>query len=85
MWNSIKGHLININSFVDPSAYKEISIRSYWISNNLEIWNYLTLLLGSKAETCYTPTSLILNRIYINSILVKFWRVFEIEIKEDQI
>jgi hypothetical protein len=42
--------------------------------------------LGLKAETEeYTPMSIILNRIYKNSILVKIWRVFEIEIKEVQI
>jgi hypothetical protein len=41
--------------------------------------------LGLKAETGYTPTNITLNRLYKNSILVKIWRTFEIEIKEDQI
>jgi hypothetical protein len=41
--------------------------------------------LGLKTETGYTPSDITLVRIYKNSILVKFWRTFEIEIKENQI
>jgi hypothetical protein len=69
---------------IDPSAYKEIGTRNYWI-NCLEIWNYLIVLLGLKTEIGYTPTNITLVRMYKNSILVKFWRTFEIEIKDDQI
>jgi hypothetical protein len=56
-------HLLNINSAIDPSLYKEIDIKSYWINNNLEIWNYLTVLLGLRTKTGYTSRSIILNRI----------------------
>jgi hypothetical protein len=48
---SIKGFLVNINSTIDPSAYKKIGTKNYWINNNLEIWNYLTISLGLKAES----------------------------------
>jgi hypothetical protein len=41
---------VNINSTIDPSAYKEIGTRNYWINNNLEIWNCLTVSLGLKAR-----------------------------------
>jgi hypothetical protein len=39
---STKGHLLNISIAIDPSAFKEIGTRKYWINNNLEIWNYLS-------------------------------------------
>jgi hypothetical protein len=67
-----KDFLVNINSAIDPSAYKEISTKNYWINNNLEIWNCLTVLLGLKAESDYTPTNIISNRMYKNSIFVKY-------------
>jgi hypothetical protein len=80
---SVKGFLVNINSAIDPSAYKEIGTKNYWINNCLEIWNHLSVSLGLKIETGYTPSNVTLVRIYKNFILVKFWRTFEIEIKED--
>jgi hypothetical protein len=80
---SVKGFLVNINSTIDPSAYKEIGTMNYWINNCLEIWNHLSVSLGLKTETGYTPVNITLVRIYKNSILVKFWRIFEIEIKID--
>jgi hypothetical protein len=36
-------------------------------------------------ETGYTSIIIILNRMYKNSTLVKFWREFEIDIKEEKI
>jgi hypothetical protein len=62
---------VNINSAIDPSAYKEIDTRNYLINNNLEIWNCLTVLLGLKAESDYTLTNITLNRIKCIKIL--FW------------
>jgi hypothetical protein len=59
-----KGFLVNINSTINPSVYKKIGTRNYWIINNLEIWNYLTVSLELKAESSYTSTNIILNRIY---------------------
>jgi hypothetical protein len=77
--------LVNINSAIDPSAYKEIGTRNCWINNSLEIWNCLTVSLGLKTEISYNPTNITLIRMYKFSILVNFWRIFEIEIKNDQI
>jgi hypothetical protein len=34
---SVKGFLVNINSAIDPSTYKEIGTMNYWINNCLEI------------------------------------------------
>jgi hypothetical protein len=45
----------------------------------------LTVSLGLKTEIGYSPTNITLIRMYKNSILVIFWRTFEIEIKDDQI
>jgi hypothetical protein len=42
------------------------------------------VLLGLKAETGYSSTNIILIKMYKNSILIKFWRKFEIEIKEEK-
>jgi hypothetical protein len=42
-------------------------------------------IIKIKSGIGYIPINIILNRIYENSILVKFWRVFKIEIKQDQI
>jgi hypothetical protein len=42
---SVKGFLVNINSAIDPSTYKEIGTRSYWINNCLEIWDHLSVSL----------------------------------------
>jgi hypothetical protein len=36
-------------------------------------------------EIGYSPTIITLIRMYKNSILVKFWRTFEIKIKNNQI
>jgi hypothetical protein len=82
---STKGFLVNINSAIDPSTYNEIGTKNYWINNSLKIWNCLTVSLGLKTEFCYTPINIILIGMYKNSVLVKIWRTFEIEIKNDQI
>jgi hypothetical protein len=33
---SAKGHLLNVSIAIDPSAFKGIGIRNYWVNNNLE-------------------------------------------------
>jgi hypothetical protein len=44
--SSTKGHLINISTAIIPSTFKKIGTKSYWVNNNIEIWNYLTVILG---------------------------------------
>jgi hypothetical protein len=77
-----KGQVISIGNSIDPSNFKEIGTRDYWINNSLSIWNSLTVMSGCKVENGYTPTKINLVRIYKNSVLVKFHRKFEIEILE---
>jgi hypothetical protein len=43
--SDLENHLLNISTAIDPLAFKEIGTENYWINNNLEIWNYLTVLL----------------------------------------
>jgi hypothetical protein len=81
----IRGQIISIGNSIDPSNFKEIGTKDYWINNSLTIWNSLTVMLGFKIENGYTPTKLNLVRIYKNSILVKFHRKFEIRILESSI
>jgi hypothetical protein len=78
---SVKGVFVNISSVTNILTYKEIGTRSYWINNYLGIWNNISVSLGLKSKSGYTP----LVRIHKNSTLVKFWRFFEIEIKQNQI
>jgi hypothetical protein len=77
--------VISIGNSIDPSNFKEIGTRHYWINNSIDIWNSLTVVLGFKLETGYTPTKLNLVRIYKNLLLVKFLRKFEIDILESNI
>jgi hypothetical protein len=53
--------VISIGNSIDPSNFKETGTRNYWINNNIDIWNSLTVVLGLKLETGYTPTNL--NRL----------------------
>jgi hypothetical protein len=80
-----KGQVISIGNSIDPSNFKEIWTRDYWINNSISIWNSLTVMLGLKIENGYTSTKLNSVRIYKNSVLVKFHRKFEIEILESNI
>jgi hypothetical protein len=72
----------SIGNLIDPSNFKKIGMRNYWINNSIDIWNSLTVLLGLKMETGFTPVKMALLRLYKNSLLVKFLRRFEIEILE---
>jgi hypothetical protein len=80
-----KDQIINIGNSIDPSNFKEIGTRDYWINNSISIWNLITVMLGLKIENGYTPTKLNLVKIYKNSVLVKFHRKFKIEILESDI
>jgi hypothetical protein len=55
---STKGFLVNINSAIDPSAYKEIGTKNCWINNSLEIWKCLTVSSGLKTEIGYSNTKI---------------------------
>jgi hypothetical protein len=36
---STKGQVISIGNSIDPSNFKEIGTRNYWINNSIDIWN----------------------------------------------
>jgi hypothetical protein len=36
-----RGLVMNLAAGIDPSAYREIGTRKYWVNNNLVIWNWL--------------------------------------------
>jgi hypothetical protein len=80
-----KGQVICIGNSIDPSNFKEVGTKDYWVNNSITIWNSLTVMIGLKIENGYKPTKLSLVRIYKNSILVKFHRKFEIEIIDSNI
>jgi hypothetical protein len=71
---STKGQVISIGNSIDPSNFKEIGTRNYWINNSIDIWNSLTVLLGAKMETGFTPVKMTLLRLYKNSLLIKILR-----------
>jgi hypothetical protein len=64
-WNKHKGYFLNFSIVTNPSAFKEIKMKNCWINNNLEIWNYLTVLFGLKVETAIKITVAIANEIKI--------------------
>jgi hypothetical protein len=82
---STKGQVISIGNSIDPSNFKEIGTKNYWVNNIIDIWNYLTVLLGLKMEVGFTPLKMALLRLDKNSLLTKFLRRFEIEILETNI
>jgi hypothetical protein len=82
---STKGQVISIGNSIDPSNFKEIGTKNYWINNSTDIWNSLTVLLGLKLEVGFTPFKLALLKLYKNSLLAKFLRRFEIEIMDTNI
>jgi hypothetical protein len=78
---STKGQVISIVTSIDPTNFKEIGTKNYWINNSVNIWNRLTFLLGLKMEIGYTPTKMVLIRLYKNTLLTKFLRKFEIDFR----
>jgi hypothetical protein len=48
-----KSQVISIGNSIDPSNFKEIGTKNYWINNSIDIWNSLIVLLGFKLETGY--------------------------------
>jgi ribosomal protein S8E len=55
---STKGQVISIGNLIDFSNFKKIGTRNYWINNNINIWNSLTIVLKLKLKTGYTPMKL---------------------------
>jgi hypothetical protein len=44
--------MISIGNSIDPSNFKEIGTKNYWINNSIDICNSLTVLMGFKLGTC---------------------------------
>jgi hypothetical protein len=61
---STKGQVISIGNSINPSNFKKIGTKNYWVNNSINIWNSLTIALKLKLKTGYTPTKLNLVRIY---------------------
>jgi hypothetical protein len=42
---STKGQVVSIGNSIDPTNFKEIGTKNYWINNSVNIWNNLTVQL----------------------------------------